>query len=241
MNLFIVGEGTLAQGIRQSCAEHKDLNVLSEHKPGATHLIWIAHDTPILENNSPDGEWLWEKTIAAIGGTSCPVLVSSQVPPGFMAQLKTKRPQNALAYSPENIRAAHAYEDFRQQPRIVLGCDEDGQYIELFRAVLQHFTPYVFITNVASAEMIKHAINGFLAMSVAYANELGALCKTTGASMHDVTIGLRSDPRIGQKAYLAEGGPYGSHLEREIYNLRELGGGYLIKGIHESNEARKKA
>jgi UDPglucose 6-dehydrogenase len=75
-----------------------------------------------------------------------------------------------------------------------------------------------------SAEMTKHAINGFLATSVTFMNELAAICERVGADAREVERGLRSESRIGPRAYLTPGtGFAGGTLARDIQFLTELG------------------
>ena len=61
--------------------------------------------------------------------------------------------------------------------------------------------------SLQSAEMTKHALNSFLALSVAYTNELARICERVGADASEVERGLRSEPRIGRRAYVAAGPP----------------------------------
>jgi UDPglucose 6-dehydrogenase len=71
--------------------------------------------------------------------------------------------------------------------------------------------------GVESAEMTKHAINAFLAVSVTFANEIAAICELVGADAKDVERGLKSEARIGPKAYLSPGGPFaGGTLARDV-------------------------
>ncbi len=61
---------------------------------------------------------------------------------------------------------------------------------------------------VESAEMTKHAINAFLATSVAFSNEIAVLCEKVGADAKEVERGLKSESRIGPKAYLSPGSAF---------------------------------
>ena len=71
--------------------------------------------------------------------------------------------------------------------------------------------------SVESAEMTKHAINAFLATSVTFINELARLCEVVGADAKEVERGLKSEGRIGPKAYLAAGAAFaGGTLARDV-------------------------
>ena len=62
--------------------------------------------------------------------------------------------------------------------------------------------------DVESAEMTKHALNAFLATSVVFINEVAELCEQVGADAAQVERGLKSEPRIGPKAYLGPGAAF---------------------------------
>jgi UDPglucose 6-dehydrogenase len=74
-----------------------------------------------------------------------------------------------------------------------------------------------------SAEMVKHALNSFLALSITFINEVARLCEHTGADAKEVAIGLKTEARIGSKAYLGPGGPFaGGTLARDVVTLTQL-------------------
>lgn len=90
-----------------------------------------------------------------------------------------------------------------------------------------------------SAEMVKTSLNGFLAMSITYANEIETMCREVGANAAAVMEALKRDPRIGEKAYITPGPPYGPHLAREIWNLNQIAQLPLISAIKKSHEAAR--
>jgi UDPglucose 6-dehydrogenase len=100
--------------------------------------------------------------------------------------------------------------------------------------------------SVASAEMTKHAVNAFLATSVAFINELARLCETVGADAKEVERGLKSEQRIGPRAYLSPGAAFaGGTLARDIGFLRQMAEAaglpaHLFRGVWESNECQKR-
>ena len=138
------------------------------------------------------------------------MLVTSQVPVGFTRDLETEwllsNPTLTFAYSPENLRLGHALEAFRAPERIVIGLGKGVDQV-LLEQLLGGLSHELIWMSLESAEMTKHAINSFLATSVAYANELGRICEYVGADMREVECGLKSEPRIGQRAYVAAGPP----------------------------------
>ena len=96
-----------------------------------------------------------------------------------------------------------------------------------------------------SAEMTKHGINAWLALSVTFANEIARLCEAVGADAREVERGLRSEPRIGQKAYIRPGGAFaGGTLARDVVALTRLSEEFhadakLFPAILAGNEAHK--
>jgi UDPglucose 6-dehydrogenase len=99
--------------------------------------------------------------------------------------------------------------------------------------------------KVESAEMTKHALNAFLATSVVFINELAVLCEHVGANANEVEQGLKSEVRIGKKAYLRPGSAFdGGTLARDLtylvekeieYNLSSI----FFSSILQSNESHK--
>src|SRR5205814_204722 len=92
----------------------------------------------------------------------------------------------------------------------------------------------------------KHAINSFLATSVVFANELARLCESTGADAREVERGLKSESRIGPKAYLKPGAAFaGGTLARDVRFLTALSARHehaspLLNAILESNQRHER-
>jgi UDPglucose 6-dehydrogenase len=93
--------------------------------------------------------------------------------------------------------------------------------------------------------MTKHAINAFLATSVTFANEIASLCERAGADAKEVERGLKSEARIGPKAYLSPGAAFaGGTLARDIAFLNAIGAEAalatpLLSSVRASNEEHK--
>jgi UDPglucose 6-dehydrogenase len=93
--------------------------------------------------------------------------------------------------------------------------------------------------------MVKHALNSFLALSITFINEIARLCEHVGADAQEVAAGLKSEPRIGPKAYLGPGGPFaGGTLARDVVTLTRLGAEKretlsLIPAIKQSNDLHR--
>jgi UDPglucose 6-dehydrogenase len=99
--------------------------------------------------------------------------------------------------------------------------------------------------SIESAEMTKHALNSFLAMSVAFINEVAMLSEEVGADAKEIERALKTDARIGPRAYLSPGSAFsGGTLARDILFLSEIGKAHnqsthLLSAVQESNNAHR--
>jgi len=107
------------------------------------------------------------------------------------------------------------------------------------------FAAQVQFMRTESAEMVKHALNSFLAVSITFINEVARLCEHVGADAREVAAGLKSEPRVGPRAYLGPGGPFaGGTLARDVVTLTRLGAQngeslVLIPAIKQSNDQHR--
>jgi UDPglucose 6-dehydrogenase len=211
-------------------------------------VLWVAFDTPVNERDEADVEFV-RGQIELIAPSIRPgtiVLISSQVPVGFTRSLQNTEWGKALhfAYSPENLRLGKAIDVFRHPERIVLGTSDDSIRPKL-EQLLAPFSSRIEWMSLESAEMTKHAINAFLATSVTFANELARLCEVVGADAKEVERGLKSEGRIGPKAYLSPGGAFsGGTLARDLQFLARFGREHqvetpLFDGVIAGNEVHK--
>jgi UDPglucose 6-dehydrogenase len=209
-------------------------------------LLWVSYDTPVDDDDQPDVKPVLEGIDRSLPylPDGAMVLISSQVPAGTCRLLEGRYPNRRFAYSPENLRLGQAIENFLHQDRILLGTrgtDDAARLSEL----LSNFSMNIIQVRVESAEMIKHAINSFLALSISFMNEIARVCEQVGADAREVERGLKSEPRIGPKAYLSPGGPFaGGTLARDVMTLDDLGSRFgeelfLIPAIKTSNDQHK--
>jgi UDPglucose 6-dehydrogenase len=190
-------------------------------------LIWIAFDTPVSDDDRPDVESVVERSaefLAAFEGEAV-VVVSSQLPVGSVARLERRFPGPRFTFAavPENLRLGSAIAYFRAPDRFVAGVRDERARAAIERAI-GGFAATIVWMSVESAEMTKHAINAFLATSVTFANELASVCERVGADAREVERGLKSDVRIGPKAYVRAGEAFaGGTLARDLAFLAALG------------------
>ena len=94
--------------------------------------------------------------------------------------------------------------------------------------------------GLASAEMTKHAINAWLANSVVFINEISNICEVVGADAKEVELGMKSEERIGKKAYLSPGSAFsGGTLARDLNYLNEFKDSSYWSSIIKSNNNHK--
>jgi UDPglucose 6-dehydrogenase len=216
-------------------------------------VLWVAFDTPVDGDDVADIEFVLDQVKSAVMllCDGALVLVSSQLPVGSISILERFAEENipnkriSFACSPENLRLGNALNVFLRPDRIVVGIRSTEDRI-LLEQLLSPITEKIEWMSVESAEMTKHAINAFLATSVTFANEIAAICELVGADAKEVERGLKSESRIGPKAYLSPGGPFaGGTLARDIEFLGEIAQDRrlvtpLLSSIRSSNDAHKK-
>lgn len=208
-------------------------------------VLWVCYDTPVDADDRSDLPWVRERIARVLPhlrpGTV--VLISAQLPVGTCATLARAHPALHFASSPENLRLGKALDAFEKPARIIVGATEPAR--RPLEALLAPIGAPLIWMRPESAEMVKHALNSFLALSVAYINEIAALSETVGADAQEVAAGLKSEPRIGPRAYLGPGGPFaGGTLARDVVSLTKLGAAQniplaLIPAIKESNDRHR--
>jgi UDPglucose 6-dehydrogenase len=214
---------------------------------GAAGLIWIAFDTPVDEEDGADVDWVLERSVEVLAhaATRALVVLSAQLPVGSVAALGRRmadagRDDLHYACVPENLRLGQALQTFRSPDRFVAGVSAEDDRARL-AGVLERFGSQIEWMGVESAEMTKHALNAFLATSVAFINEVAAICEAVGADASDVARGLKSEERIGPRAYLAPGDAFaGGTLARDIRFLSSLARdkglpAEVVEGVASSN------
>jgi UDPglucose 6-dehydrogenase len=204
---------------------------LTEAVEGAD-AIFIAVDTPPMEDGRADLSSIIAVAHQLAKTCRAPVtiVVKSTVPPGtarLIARLigeANPKLQFEVASNPEFLRQGSAVKDFLQPDRIVIGFNGERAR-NVLKAVYQPLQekglPLVE-TDVTTAELIKYASNAFLAIKVAYTNELAMLCGNLGGNIDDLVHAVGLDQRIGS-TYLKPGPGYGgSCFPKDVSALSAL-------------------
>jgi UDPglucose 6-dehydrogenase len=215
-------------------------------------IVWVAYDTPVDDDDRADVDYVVDRAARLFprlrDGTL--MLISSQVPIGTTRQLEqtfasaSRGCTVGFGYSPENLQLGKAIDAFTCPDRVVVGLRSTADRNRV-AALLRPFTDRIEWMSVESAEMTKHALNAFLATSVTFINEIAALCEHVGADATEVERGLKSEARIGPKAYLSPGGAFaGGTLARDVVFLSQFGRAHgvathLLSSIKPSNDAHR--
>jgi UDPglucose 6-dehydrogenase len=209
-------------------------------------VLWLCYDTPVNEDDESDVDFVLANLRRALPHLpkGALVLISAQMPVGTCHTLEKEFPQFHFACSPENLRLGKAIDAFEKAERVVVGIRNDAKK-PVLEKLFAPFTPQILFMRTESAEMVKHALNSFLALSITFINEIARLCERVGADAKEVSAGLKSEPRIGPKAYLGPGGPFaGGTLARDVVTLTRLAGANgekisVIPAITQSNDLHR--
>ncbi|PYJ77189.1 MAG: UDP-glucose 6-dehydrogenase, partial [Verrucomicrobia bacterium] len=145
--------------------------------------------------------------------------------------------------NPEFLREGCAVSDLMHPDRIVIGAQSE-RAIDLMKKVYEPFMAPILVTDINSAELIKHAANSFLALKISYINAISAICEASGADVEKVADGIGMDHRIGRDFLDAGIGYGGSCFPKDIAAFitisDRLGVPFeLLKEVQRINQAQK--
>lgn len=225
-----VTEPGLAEALRSG--SDQGLLTIADHANDAivaATVVQLAFDTEVGKSGAHDDPRLDEAVaaFATLAEDGSLLLVSSQVPVGTCRRWREllEREDRGLqiAHAPENLRLGSALEDFVQPDRLLIGAD-DPATLERTADILAPFSGTPLTMSLTAAELVKHATNAYLALCIAFANDLAWLSLAAGADPGEVAAGLRADPRVSPAAPLRPGAAFsGATLLRDVVALRTLG------------------
>lgn len=221
----------------------------------AADVVFIAVGTPSRRGDGHADLSFVEAAAAEIAGAISGftvVVTKSTVPVGTGDKVEAIMRQTnpnadiAVVSNPEFLREGAAIEDFKRPDRILLGVeDERAQAVmtEIYRPLSLNAPPLLFVDR-RTAELTKYAGNAFLAMKIAFINEMADLCEKTGANVQDLARGIGLDGRIGSKFLNAGPGYGGSCFPKDTLALVRIGEDFgspvpLVEAVVASNARRK--
>ena len=219
-------------------------------------IIFICVGTPTKKNsNSADLKFVFNvvKELKKIIKTYKIIVTKSTVPvttgdkiENILARLKKNKLVDVVS-NPEFLREGEAIRDFIYPDRVVVGTNSKkaNKILQsLYLPIIKKKNKY-FNTSRRGAELIKYASNAFLATKISYINELANLCEKTGVDIKDVSVGIGSDQRIGER-FLRAGPAYGgSCFPKDTRALSDTAKKFksnlsIVDTVIKSNENRKK-
>jgi UDPglucose 6-dehydrogenase len=187
-------------------------------------VIFIAVPTPPQPDGSVDMSFL-ERVARDIAAamTSYKIVVDKSTVPvqtGDKVAETIKRYGKArvdfdVVSNPEFLREGFAVEDLMHPDRIVVGV-RSQRPVPALKEIYAPFNAPIIITDINSAELIKHASNSFLALKISYINAVSVLCEATGANIQEVAHGMGMDERIGRRFLQASLGFGGSCFPKDL-------------------------
>src|SRR2546425_12484917 len=187
-------------------------------------VIFIAVPTPPLADGSVDLSFIEKvaREIAAVltsykivvDKSTVPVQTGDKVAETIKRYCKARVDFDVIS-NPEFLREGFAVEDLMKPDRIVIGV-RSQRPVPAMKEIFAPFNTPVIVTDINSAELIKHASNSFLALKISYINAISALCQATGANVQEVANGMGMDARIGRRFLDASLGFGGSCFPKDL-------------------------
>ena len=221
----------------------------------SSDIIFICVGTPTKKNrNSADLKYVFSvaKELKKIIKSYKIIITKSTVPvttgdkiENILKNLK-KRKLVDIVSNPEFLREGEAIRDFVYPDRVIIGTDSKkaNKILKtLYMPIIKKNSRY-FNTSRRGAELIKYASNAFLATKISFINEIANLCEKTGIDVKDISFGMGSDERIGDR-FLRAGPAYGgSCFPKDTRALIDTGKKFktdlsIVKTVVSSNDKRR--
>lgn len=210
-------------------------------------VIFVCVGTPSLPGGGPNLSYVEAvgRRVAAMASDDVVLVEKSTVPANTgqrLAQIITheqdrhgQRVVISVASNPEFLREGTAVVDTLHPDRIVIGASDDWalqRLREVYAPVVETDGCPVVETDVPTAELIKHASNGFLATRISFMNQVARICERVGADVATVAAGMGHDARIGPhflRAGLGYGGScFPKDVDAFIHLARNVGEDFTI-------------
>jgi UDPglucose 6-dehydrogenase len=245
-------EPGLEELVKQNVAAGR-LRFTASTKDGVENsdIIFIAVPTPPQPDGSVDLSYI-EGVAREIAGamtsykivvdkSTVPVKTGDKVAETIKRYCKAKVEFDVVS-NPEFLREGFAVEDLMKPDRVVIGV-RSQRPVAAMRETYTPFNAPIIVTDINSAELIKHAANSFLALKISYINAIANICEASGANVQEVANGIGLDARIGRRfldAGLGFGGScFPKDLSAFIKISEQLGYEFtLLKEVQRINAAQ---
>ncbi|MDR1982374.1 MAG: UDP-glucose/GDP-mannose dehydrogenase family protein [Holosporaceae bacterium] len=193
-------------------------------------IIFIAVGTPSKSDGSADLSYVYQSIdeVAPFMNKDAVLVIKSTVPVGTTRSIRKclldKGVVVDVAFNPEFLREGVAIEDFMHPDRVILGVESDKAkriLSQVYRPLYVFNTPIMF-TSLETAELSKYASNAFLAMKIAFINEIADLCESCDADVNEVATAMGLDKRIGDQFLQAGPGYGGSCFPKDTSALKDF-------------------
>jgi UDPglucose 6-dehydrogenase len=216
-------------------------------------VVFICVNTPPKDDGSADLSYVENvsREIAESMTNYCLVVEKSTVPVQTgerVAETIKKNHKNGCSFdvasNPEFLREGSAVEDFLKPERVVIGVSS-ARAEKILRELYKPLKAKMVVTDIKSAELIKHASNSFLATKISFINNVAKVCDAVGADVEEVARGMGLDPRIG-KSFLKAGIGFGGFcfpkdLAAFHHMAKECGSQFpMLQEVLNVNEEQKK-
>ncbi|MEY4387110.1 MAG: UDP-glucose 6-dehydrogenase, partial [Verrucomicrobiota bacterium] len=187
-------------------------------------VIFIAVPTPPLADGGVDLSFI-ERVARDIAGamtsykiivdkSTVPVKTGEKVAETIKRYCKAKVEFDVIS-NPEFLREGFAVDDLMHPDRVVIGVASQRP-VAAMKDIYTPFKAPIIVTDINSAELIKHASNSFLALKISYINAVSVICEATGANVQEVANGMGMDERIGRRFLNAGIGFGGSCFPKDL-------------------------
>jgi len=187
-------------------------------------VIFIAVPTPPLPDGAVDLSFIEgvAREIAAhlaayrivVDKSTVPVKTGEKVAETIRRYCKAKVEFDVVS-NPEFLREGFAIEDLMHPDRVVIGV-QSPRPVPAMKEIYAPLKAPVVVTDINSAELIKHAANSFLALKISYINAVSVICEASGANVQEVANGIGLDQRIGRRFLDAGLGFGGSCFPKDL-------------------------
>lgn len=214
-------------------------------KNGDADLTYVENVARQIAENMDDYKLIIEKsTVPAETGKRVERTIRMNLPKKYKKDGKSILDFD-VASNPEFLREGSAIEDFMNPDRVVIGVSSKKAE-KLLREIYKPLKPKMVVTNISSAELIKHASNSFLATKISFINSIAQICDHVGADVLKVAEGMGLDKRIGRSFLNAGIGYGGSCFPKDVDAFIRISekSGYnfgLLKEVRNINEEQKDA